>query len=518
MSGLPEIHPRRLAPPGTLAAAILADPQAWGLSLLGEAPPAASPRPARIELEAFRTTSPETAERLGRVLAGEGLVVTTGQQPVLFLGPLYVLYKALSAIRTAARIEAALGVPVVPVFWIASDDHDWEEIGQVGVLDDPRGVRTLRLPPPPGFERRPAGSAPLGEAIVERMAELAQLVPETEFTRRYLDPIRDAYTPGATVGGAFGEALAAVLQGFEFAWLDSAEPAVKIAAAGFYRPMLEDPGPALEALNAGVTRVVERGQVAPIAGLPGALPLFWDTGEARERLYAEGGGIRAGKTGDPEPRGTWLRRLEEAPGRFSPNVSSRPVLESWLLPVGATVLGPGELAYWSQLPPLFDARDVPFPALRPRGSWTLVEPRVRRLLARIDAEPEDLADGGDAVVERITREARPETVTSAVAALRDAVGTGMGTVREALAGAFPGLRSAAGKTEKALFDALAALERQIDQAAREAQETRIEQARRAALHLFPERRPQERVLSPLGFLARYGPDLLAELAEAEASE
>ena len=516
MSG-PRLERTALASAESLAGALLsghgpvAFPEVPGRLPAGE--------PARIPATAFGTTSASLAGKLERVLTGEGLVVTTGQQPVLFLGPLYVLYKALSAIAVAEELESRLDVPVVPVFWIASDDHDLDEIGRTSVLDSGGELHALELDRegrPPG---RPVGPMRIG-AVGARLAdELSQLLPPSEFRDSYLTSVRDAYESEATVSGAFAAALADVLEGREYAWLDAAHPDVKTASAPLFREMLSRPRPVLDALEAGDRSLAEAGFEPPIMRIEAALPLFHDDGEGRERVIHAGAdeGFRAGSDAEPESADRWIERLATGPARFSPNVSSRPVLESWLMPVAATVLGPGEIAYWSQLVPLFDHFDVPFPGVVPRASFVAIEARIGKALDQLGVDASELADGGDEVAARVTASSRPGEVADAISSLRAAIGRGVSEVGDAVAAELPGLRASVGKTGKALQDAVTELDRAVDAAVRERQEVTLGRVAKAAAALWPARRPQERILSPFYFLSRYG-DAFVEQVAAGARE
>ncbi|MXX78452.1 MAG: bacillithiol biosynthesis cysteine-adding enzyme BshC [Gemmatimonadales bacterium] len=499
----PEIVSSRLGAPGSIARAAL-DPGGPGFLPLTSRPSATHappPRRSRLGPDAFGVSGPGVRRRLESVLRGEGTFVTTGHQPVLFLGPLYVLYKALTAISLATRLERTLGAPVVPLFWIASDDHDWDEVGSATILDRSDATRTLALPVPAGGERRSVGSHTLDGGGLDVLDDLCETVPQSEFTAHYLELVRDAYAEGRPMSAAFARLLAGVLGDRGYAWIDSARPELRRAAAPLYRRLLSHWDGTLEAEAAGVRALREAGFEAPISRIEDALPLFFDEGVGRHR-------VRRGET-SPE---SWLERLESAPEGFSPNVASRPALESYLLPVAATVLGPGEIAYWSQLGPLFSALDVPVPSVHPRAAWTLVEARTRRILDRAGLSPQDLAMGAEPVVERLTREARPEAVERALGRFREGAETGMAAIEEAVAEDVPGLRGAAGKMRKGILDATAELSRQVDRATRERLDVRLGQVRRAGANLFPRRRPQERVLNPLSFLCRYGPGLVEGLA------
>ncbi|WP_420448021.1 bacillithiol biosynthesis cysteine-adding enzyme BshC [Candidatus Palauibacter sp.] len=500
----PELLSRPLGVPGSLAHAVLSAgepellPLATGLA-------AAAPPPSRRALlgaGAFGVSGPAARPRLESVLRGEGYFVTTGHQPVLLLGPLYVIYKALTAISLAGQLEERLGVPVVPLFWIASDDHDWEEVGSATILDRSDAPRTLSLPVPAGGERRSVGSHPLDRSGIDVLAALLEIVPESEFTAHYLELIRDAYVEPQPLSTAFAELLAGILGDRGYAWLDSARPEVRCAAAPFYGRLFSGWDGVLEAEAAGARALRSAGFEAPISSVADALPLFFDEGRGRHRVRRDG----------PITPELWRRHLETAPESFSPNVASRPVLESWLLPVAATVLGPGEIAYWSQLGPLFDALDVPLPSIQPRAAWTLVEARIRRILDRTGLSPHDLAQGAEPVVAQLTREARPEGVERALDLFRENAESGVSAIEEAVAEDVPGLRGAAGKMRKGVLGAVSELSRQVDRTTRERLDVRLGQVRRAGANLFPGRRPQERVLNPFSFLCRYGPGLVERLA------
>ena len=515
MSDLPDIRARGLGARGTLARdwvdgrpearALL--PRPWTGRLEG---PAGS---ARLPAPAVQASTTGAREKLERILAGEGRLVTTGQQPVLFGGPLYVLYKALTAIEAARALEASTGAPALACFWIASDDHDWEEVAGTRLLDLGNEPRSLRVEPPEGWEGRPVGPAPLPESTGEAVESLSEMLPQSDFASSYLTSIRDEYRAGRSFARAFSGTLAGWLGDRPWAWIDAVDPRLKRASVPLLERALREPVAVEEGLRGGATRVREAGYEPAIPVLEGATPVFFDTGSGRERLYRDGERVAAGREGERRDLEEWSERLREEPERFSPNVALRPVLESWLLPAGVTVLGPGELAYWAQLPPLFEWAGVAAPEVTPRASWTLVESKVAKVLGKLGEEPEALEDGGEALIERETRRARPPEVSEALSALRSATGVALEDVEEAVGDALPGIRSAVGKARGQLFGAIDELERQVDARVRERQEILVRQIRKAAAHLFPDGRPQERVMNPLYYLTRYGPALLEALEE-----
>ena len=519
MSPAPEIRPRPLGSEGSLARDFVEGrPSATDLfpeEGLAPAGPAGATGSARLEPDAFGTTTGEARERLERILDGDGVLVSTGQQPVLFLGPLYVLYKALGAIQLAGEVEEATGRPALASFWIASDDHDWGEVGGANLLDRENRLRSVRLEPPAGRAERAAGPAPLPETVESRLDEMFEVLPESEFVGEYLELFRDAYRPGRPVAEAFGEALSGVLGDRPLAWLDTAAEGVKRAGAPLFRRALEEAADGEAALAEGARRVREAGYEVQVPLMERGTHLFYDTGEERVRLYrARDGDLRLGRGGERVSAAALLEELESEPVRFSPNVALRPILESWLLPVSFAVVGPGELAYWAELPSLFRARGVSMPALRPRPSWNVVEGKVAKVLRKLDAAPEAFRDGGDELVRRAVSESRPESVDAALRELRAAIQAGTEQVDRALERELPGIRSSVGKARSELFGAVDELEDAVDGRVEERQEVLVRQIRKAAAHLYPDGKPQERVLNPLYYLSRYGRDFVSAVEEA----
>ncbi len=528
MSVLPVVLQRKSAAEGSLAAAYAAEDPRLESILPADAlriaarrspfsPSAAEPRgatPPPLSSSDFTTTSPVARATLDRVLNGEGALVTTGQQPGLFLGPLYTLYKALAAAELAARLERLWDVPVLPVFWVASDDHDWDEVATTHVIGHDGEVRTLRLSPPDGHAGRPVGAAPLTDSVLPLLHELEQSVGGPGFGDTYVGLMRDAYAPDRSVGEAFIDAMVALMESRPFALIDAASPALKRASVPVARHALVEQAASEAALRAGAERLESAGFPATIPVLPDASCLFMDTGEERARLYVRNGIVSAGRDGPEMSLEAALERLDEEPERFSPNVALRPVLESSLLPVAATVLGPGELGYWAQLPDLFRLFDVAMPVVRPRMAWTILETKVERMLDKLGALPEDLADGAAGLLEGRIETERPAGVGAALADLRGTLEAGFDRLETAVQSELPGLRSAAGKARAEAGKALKSFDRSVNSNLRESQAVARERAERAARHLYPDGYAQERFYTPVSYLARYG----AEFVEVIAAE
>ncbi len=466
------------------------------------------------------------AVSLDRLMRPDSLAVVTGQQVSLFGGPLYTPLKALSAVLLARRAEALTGRPVVPVFWMATEDHDADEVNHVQV-----GETRLRhaFPVPPGMRNHgAAGRLVLGDDIRATVDAACAALPETPFTADVAALLRRAYAPGATLADAFGRLLAGLFDGHGLVLLDADDPAVKRLAA----PVLERAATAGGALAASVRaageRLVSMGFHAqlPDPTAPGLFHL-----DTRGRLALDLDADGDGANGDDEGGGAVLRgtaerfsaddlvrMARETPERLSPAAWLRPAMQDALLPTLAYVGGPGEIAYWLQLRGVYDALGVPMPLVAPRISATLVDDRTRRALGRTgpDGQPlavEDVPGDADAFFTGLAEHddalaSAFDAAESAVAAAVDALAAPLDTA------ATPGL---ARSRDAARTHALAAVGR-LRATARRAERRRQSDLRRAAMRVVSMLRPggalQERAVSVLGFRAIYGPRLLADLAEA----
>jgi bacillithiol biosynthesis cysteine-adding enzyme BshC len=429
-------------------------------------------------------------QRLQRVAAAGGVVVTTGQQPGLFGGPLYTLSKALSALTLADAIELETGVPAAPVFWAATDDADFEE-ASVAVLAVTGGTETLRLtaPPPSGT---PMTGAPLGdvEAFLARLADASGSAVAPE----YLRFVRSSYGSENTVGGAYLALMRAVLQPLGIGVIDASHPAVRKAGGALLRRALErgtDVEGTLERRAADIEAAGFRPQVEHVRGL--SLVFVVEDGVKRRIPLTEAS--------------SFLARGEAA--ELSPNVLLRPVLERAILPTVAYLAGPGELAYFAQVSAVAAALGVDQPVALPRWSGTIVEPRIERLLQRLHVLPDELRDP-HAVEGRLARAVMPAPVTEAARALRRDVERDIAALERAdedslvPAAVLQGLR-------RSILHRLDRLERRYAAAVKRRETQLMRDVATTRASLFPDGKPQERVLAFAPFLVRYGAPLLDEM-------
>ncbi|MFW5950939.1 MAG: bacillithiol biosynthesis cysteine-adding enzyme BshC [Gemmatimonadota bacterium] len=465
--------------------------------------------------EAVRPLGDPAADRLERIAAGRGFVVTTGQQPGLFGGPLYTVHKALSAIALAERLESLLDAPVLPLFWIASDDHDWAEASHVSVLDAANALHRLELTGD-GQSRRSMGRRRLLGAAESALDELEQVLPPSDFTPAILERLRAIYgDPVNTVAHAFAATMEGVLEGLPLGFVDAQHPALRRLGAGVLRHELESAAAHEAALREQTERLEAAGYEAQVPILPGASNVFHEDGEhGRERLLREDGKwvLRASKRelSDAE---LWSL-FDASPDDFSPNVVLRPVVESAVFPTLAYVAGPGEVRYLAQTGCLFAAHGVGMPLVFPRLSVTLIEGKVGKVMEKFGLSESDFLERPvHELISGVVREDVPPEVEESVNRLRQALQERYQALYEAAEGIDPTLKGPIFNARNEGFRAVAEVEKKIRQHVKLKRETELEQIEKAAANLVPDGRPQERVLNVHQYLARYGRALIPAILE-----
>lgn len=455
--------------------------------------------------------------QLRRLRNPETLVVTTGQQPGLFAGPLYTVYKALSAAALARELERRWTRPVVPVFWLANDDHDFAEARSAHWLGADGDVVTAQLAERPAdAPLTPMYKLRLGPEVEDLLAQFRDSHPDTPARGEAVEWLTRHYVAGGTVGGAYGGALAELLAPFGVVCLDSTDAAVKAAAAPLILRALELAGPLDAALSAHARELEAQGTRLRVTVGDGATLGFIEHAEGRDRLVADNGRFHARRSGASFTLDDLAEAARATPERLSPNVLLRPVIESAILPTVAYVAGPGELAYLPMCAPIYTALEVPLQRYVPRWSGIVVEPRVDRVLAKFDANLDELLAADHALEARVVRAQVPVTVAEAAQRLRAAIEREYGLLGPEAVAIDPTLTRPVENARHHALTGLGDLEKKIQQHLRKREATELAQIARARTAVLPGGKSQERVLTAAGVIARHGASFLDTVNETVA--
>lgn len=430
-------------------------------------------------------------DRLERVAQADGVVVTTGQQPGLFGGPVYTLSKALSALELADAIEASTGIPVAPVFWAATDDADFAEATFTYLRQDGGAVRVAHDQVP--TEGIPMAEVPLS-GVEEAMRELLRAAGSAA-DAEVIAAARTAYGPGSTIGTAYVALMRRLLEPLGIAVIDASHPALLARERPVLAAALRQGAAVEQALATRERALREHGYEPQVATVEGLTLVFRREQGVKVRVpIADGAAVAA--------------RADEG---LSPNVLLRPVAERAVLPTVAYVAGPGELAYFAQVSAVAASLGLAQPLGVPRWSCTLVEPQVEALLDARGVAWREL-EKEHAVERRLAVSTLPLELMSALDAMR--------TTAQERAEAFKALLSASGSpidprivdgTARGMTWRVERLERRLVAAAKKREHRVMHEIATARGALFPAGKRQERALNFLPFLATWGPSLVTAM-------
>ncbi len=453
-------------------------------------------------------------ERLERFVVEGGAMVTSGQQAGFLTGPLYTTYKALSAVVLARHLEARLGCIVLPVFWAATEDHDWAEVNHTYLLDPTGRLRRFELPPRATEATLPMSEQRLGEGVDKICDEALQYLGNAHHTSEYIErlvaPYRD---PGSTVGGAFTAAMAELLGPSGVLIADAANPRLKRASVSTLRAALVDAQEHEAALAERSRSLLAAGYGTQVTILERGVNVFLHGTEGRQRLYRRGDSFIVRERPGSLERSELLALLEAEPDRFSPNVLLRPVIESTVFPTLAYVGGPGEINYFAQVTSLFETMKMAPPVVVPRFSGTVVEPAVERALQNLELTESDLDQPQSALVDKLARREIPQGVAGELRTIREAWVQGFGRLARESGAIDATLEDAFGAIRNRGLLEAARAERKILRALKRKESEWRQQLQRVLDSLRPTAHPQDRVLNVLSFLARKGPTFLSDVEQ-----
>jgi bacillithiol biosynthesis cysteine-adding enzyme BshC len=455
-----------------------------------------------------------------RLLAGGVLAVTTGQQAGLFTGPLYTMHKAVTAAALAQQLEARLGLPVVPVFWVAGDDHDFAEINHCAVIgQDGRLARITLRDRPADAPQRPAYAEPVGPEGAAALAQLEQALPPSDFRGETLAWLSRHYRADASMAEAFAQAMAAWLGPLGVVVCRGWDGALKGAAAGVLLGAARDAAALDTALAEEARALAAAGREAPVeVGNGLSLLMVEDAQGSRDRLRLDGPGrFAARRSGTPWDLDALARLLQDDPTRLSANVLLRPAVEAAILPTVAYVGGPAELRYLEQAAPVFALLGVPRPARVPRLSGTVLEAKVEKVMDKLGLTLDDLARADGDVAARVAREDLPPGAAAALDALRRAITDGFAALGAAAAAVDRTLEKPVENARNQALHGTHEVEKKLIAALKRSADTALQQLARARDAVAPGGAPQERVLTLASFEARHGAAVRALLAAAGAA-
>lgn len=458
----------------------------------------------------------EATARHITALAQKGSVaIVTGQQVGVFGGPLFTLFKALTCLKLAESLRARSGREVVPIFWLAADDDDVAEVNQLTVANRENELIALSCLAD-AATRRPVSQVQLPDNIASCHEALAAAIPDTEFKNELLQALQAAYQPGTTLPDAFARWLLNLLGHFGLVVMNPADPAIKKLAAPLFAREVNDGSPSTTAALQAIEKISTAGYSAQVPLRAGRLNLFYVQTQ-RHALEHRDGIFNSTDETLRFSRDALLKELDAHPECFAPNVMLRPLMQDFLLPTVAYVAGPAEIAYFAQLRGVYEAFGMPMPAIFPRHSFTLVEKKISHVLEKHKLQIADFwsAQGSAAeeLVGQILKREAADGLFAPVAAARDELSQRLTELKTRATALDATLGGFIEKEQGKVFHQLEGIEKKLLQTAKRQNETLTQQIAKAAHALYPHRHLQERELSFVPYLCKYGRGLIQKIYE-----
>jgi bacillithiol biosynthesis cysteine-adding enzyme BshC len=441
-------------------------------------------------------SGPATLANLERLENG-AVAVVSGQQVGLFGGPSYAVYKAIAAVRIAKELTEQ-GIDAVPVFWMATEDHDLDEIRHASFFHDGKLVK-FELPAGVG-NGAPVGRIPLGEEIATLQSAATQILGGSDSATAQL--LNECYRPDETYGSAFGKLFARLLGNAGLILLDPLDLRLHCLAEPLFAK-------AIEQRDAIEQQLLDRDKAIENAGYPPQVKvtarsttLFHISRDGRQPITSNAGKFESGST-------TWsqaelLEAIHAEPENFSPNALLRPVMQDFLLPTVAYIGGPSEISYFAQSEVLYRNLLGRMPVMLPRAGFTLVDTKAQRLLKQYNLEVEDVWNGPQELRKRLSKASVPENISTLLEDNGTEIKKRLQQWSEAVAILDPTLKDAVETAQQKINYQTEKLQQKIGRALDHKLNVLASHEEFLSNLLYPEKNLQSRELCFLPFAARWG--------------
>lgn len=463
---------------------------------------------ALLAANQFWQASPQTLKNIERLRAADSVAVVTGQQAGLFTGASYTIYKALSVVKAAEELRRN-GVNAVPVFWIASEDHDFAEVAATFVLNRENVLTKIEIATVVQNENLPVGKIMLDDSIHKAIESLFAALPKTDFSAGLHDLIVETYQPNRSLSEAFARLMAKLFAEFGLILLDPLDEKLKRLAAPIYQKAVERSAEITAGLIEQNRRLADSNFHQQIKIEPNAFPFFWlnENGQ-RIALERDNNIIRAKKQNVRFEIAELLEIARNQPERLSPNATLRAVVQDFLLPTIGYFGGAAEVAYFAQTADVSTVLERPATAIFHRASVTIVEPNVHRTLDRYNLTLEDFFASPEELTAKIVNEFLNNETAAVFAETNAQFNAQLDKLKNSLTAIDRTLSDSLTRRKQKILWHLEVLQRKFYHSELRRNETAKNRLDTAFANLYPHSGLQERTLNIAFLLNRHGENIL----------
>ncbi|GGG10326.1 bacillithiol biosynthesis cysteine-adding enzyme BshC [Paenibacillus abyssi] len=456
-----------------------------------------------------------------QALAQGALSVVGGQQAGLWSGPLMVIHKAISIIQSARYAQEQLGRPVVPIFWIAGEDHDWDEAAHTYIADSEPSLRKLQLSRPGIARTSISRTAIASDSWKSALEELHSVLPDSEAKPELFGRLQVMASRCSTLSEFFADILSWLFKSEGLILMDADDPAIRRLESPMFKRMIEENERLQHAYADAASEVKKLGYPLQVELAGSSANLFWfDQGEGNDGC---GDRILLFKNGDTfvDRKGTISLKQEQLldyaanhPERLSNNVLTRPLMQDYLFPVLAAVLGPGEIAYWSLTGKAFQQFGMEMPIVVPRMSFTIVDRTAQKHMKRYALSFEDIVYRFEERKEEWLAKQEELSLDEEFEHAKQSMMKIYEPLLERMTSVWPGLGPLGQKNIRKITEQIEFMKSRVHDDIRKRHDVSIRQLDRLRLNLYPGGKPQERIINFTYYYNQYGLDWLDALLTA----
>jgi bacillithiol synthase len=459
-------------------------------------------------------SSRKVEESLKKLRSG-AVSVVAGQQAGLLTGPLYTIHKIISVIKLAQEQESALDHPVVPVFWIAGEDHDYQEVNHIY---QEKGIQMEKFGYPERvLEKKMTSDISFDKNVMKNWVnEIIQELGESRHTKKLVSELNQMIEREGDIVRFFAHFVMHLFKDFGLLVIDSAYPALRKIEKNHFHHLIESSQSITNAVLEQQEEIRNNGFSTQLDISPNAANLFISINDERALLEREGSAFKEKNAGDTITMEGILKMLDEAPERFSNNVVTRPLMQEWLFPTLAFIGGPGEIAYWGELKKVFEHSGLKIPPVVPRLSITIVEREVEKKLASLGLSlTQVLIEGVSEKREEYWCSIKEPSLEREIAELEQFLQQKYTHIREKSERIHRGLNQIVDKNLSIHLHQFDYLRKRTDKALKDKYEKTFSDFAKVENCLRPNEGPQERTWNTLYFLNKYGENFIQDVTSLQ---
>lgn len=453
----------------------------------------------------------ETLRNIDKLGENSTVAVVTGQQPGIFTGPLYTIYKTITAIKLARHISETSEMQAVPIFWNASEDHDFQEVRHVEFVNRDTRVISLMYEPQADIERKSIFDIPLEPSLAFLIDLLEGDTNESEFKPFLVDLLRNSLGRCYSLADWFSNLLQALFNPYGLIILDAHLPPSRQLARPVIGREIKVPVRSSRLINEAGAQLRALGYHQQIERKEDDINFFFYAQGRRNKVRFQQGKFIVERIGLEYDQTEMLDMLAQEPQRFSPSAALRPLVQDHILPTVAYVAGPGEISYFAQMRNVYSFFDLVMPVIYPRSRAVIVEAKAAKILERYGLHVDDVGKSRKELLEMITSQRAPRPIVQACDRKLEVIQTLLDELRRDVAEAEPTLVDPIDKLKRKIGYEMDKLHDRLVQAQDTDLDVAGQQVDKLKATLFPEGKEQERVLNIFPFLFAYGIQFIARL-------